>query len=595
MKFCFLSLLMLISLFSFSQDLTLQLIDEKSNDTIPYAHISSQGKLVAISDHFGRARIPESLEATYQITCVGFRPLTFSSQILTEHKVAILKLNPDDKILDAITITPTTLEDMIKEVYDQISNKYISEPHLLEGKLSEKYMDTIGHVHIKSIANLKVQKEAYTKPHNKGQVKLDSLSRIYDVAQPLYAQIHAGAHIPHRFDFVMRREEFINPLSFNKYDYEYLGELELDGRVVDVIGFEPNPKSLLEGQFAGKLYLDMKEKLFLKAEYHYTKTGIFSNPESRWVDRRQFITEYKAGEEGWYFAYTWDEAVRKSDNFLLSQFFETTSVDFDTLVDWSYDERTHFHEVVEKKPADTLIVINEMPMVDSIPQVEFTRTSTGLYKLMSKLETGLGLKVYNLYQGNIDARADLNYHNTTLDIDQQFSIPTVDLGLFVDLLYKISNSLYVRFSQSESFSQKVRKGHWDLALMYRIRKKQGRPSDFNFLLGYGEYVSRFKFDKQNDVRPFYQQRHRGLTGGVSYQLRLNARWKFGLSYNYFYALGAKEKFYLKEHYGLFNMFSRKHDYSTDMVNWEVNGEAQNTAVNIFSYHSFDISLIMALP
>lgn len=589
-----LSIFMLISASSFAQKFSLQLVDTQTNQPIPYAHISSEGKLVAITDHFGRARILRSTGMSYQVSCIGYRPLKFSDQPLSENQMTVLKLNPDQKILNAVTITPTKLEDMIREVYDNIPSAYVPTSHLLIGELVERYMDTLGHVHISSTAQLQVQKSTYSKPHNKGEVKVDSLSRVYDVTQPLYAQIHAGAHIPHRFDFVMKRVEFINPPSYSKYNYEYLGELMLNGRLVDVIGFEPNPKSMIEGQFGGKLYLDMKEKVFLKAEYHYTKTGIFSNPESRWVDRRQFITEYKPTNQGWCFAYTWDEAVRKSDNFLLSQYFKTSSVSFDTIADWTYEERTHFHDIVEREQADTMIVINEMPRIDSIPQVQFTRNSSIRYKLASKIEMGFGIRLFSLNQSDLNARATVDYNGEAISIDQQFSIPSVDLGIQCDMSYPITDQLFVRFGQSLSFSQMVKKGNWDLGMMYRIKKEHGRPSDFNFLVSYGENLSRFKFDKQGGIRPFYQQRFRGLTGGVRYHLRLNAMWKIGLGYNYFYTLGAKEKFYLKEHYGLFDMFSKKHKYSSDLMDWEINEETQDDPVNIFNHHSFDISLVMAL-
>lgn len=589
-----LSLIMLLNFSSLAQEYKVQILDEQSNQPISYAHISSEGKLATITDHFGRANIPRSAGMSYQVTCIGYRPLHFTDQLLSENHTTTIKLNPDEKILDTVTITPTTLEDMISEVYENIPKAYLSKPHLLRGELIEKYMDTLGHVHINSAAQLQVQKAPYSKQHNKGEVKLDSLSRVYDVTKPLYTQIYAGAHIPHRFDFVMKREEFINPSSFSKYNYDYQGEYEIQNRLVDVIGFEPNSSSLIEGQFAGKIYLDMKEKVFLKAEYHYTKTGIFSNPESRWVDRRQFITEYKLTEQGWCFAYTWDEAVRKSDNFLLSQYFKTSSVGYDTAIDWAYEEKTHFHDIVETEPADTMIVINEIPMRDSIPQVQFTRTSTGLYKIKSKLETALGFRMYSLNEGEIAATGDVAYQSETLRINESFSLASVDIGLFWNLKYRVAKSIYAQFNQSESFSKRVRKGNWDLGLIYRIRKQQGRPADFNLSLGYAEFTSRFRFEKQEGVEPYYLQRHRGLTTGLSYEIRLNGLFKLGFGYNYFLPISSTEKFYLKEKYGIFNFFSKKHEYSTDLISWEMDGEDQADPLNIFNNHSFDLSLIIGL-
>ncbi|SMD34050.1 hypothetical protein SAMN04488029_1813 [Reichenbachiella faecimaris] len=594
MKLSFVSLLILSSLSSLAQEYYIQVQNAQSGNPIPYAHISSSDKLVTITDHFGRARIPRSSDVSYKISCIGYRLLTFSDQLLSVDEMTIIKLNPDEKILDAVTITPTTLEDMIKEVYDNIPNAYITNPHLLKGELIEQYMDTLGHANINSCAKIQVQKESYTRQHKKGEVKIDSLSRIYDVISPLYTQIHAGAHIPHRFDFVMKREEFINPLTFNKYNYEYLGEFELNESLVDVIGFEPNPKSLIEGQFAGKIYLDMKEKVFLKGEYHYTQTGIFSNPESRWVDRRQFITEYKPSENGWYFAYTWDEAVRESDNFLLSQYFKTKSIDYDTAVNWGYEEKIHFHDIVEKEPADTLIVNNEMQLSDSIPQVAFIRTSTGYYRFLSKIEAGYGIKFYSLNPASIHANGVVDYQGNSLLIDESTSMQTIDIGLYYFVRYQLKQNVFFQFGYAENFWNDTQKRNWDLGMLYRLSLKSLRPSNLNVKVSYTQFVSQFRFDKRAGLEPYFQQRHHGILGGLGYEIRLNGLFKLGLEYNYFHYINTNEKFYLKEKYGLFNLFSKKHDYDSDLVGWEVNGESQSLPVNIFDNHSFDLTLIIAL-
>ncbi|MEO9805295.1 MAG: hypothetical protein ABJF04_18700 [Reichenbachiella sp.] len=565
------------------------LLEKNSSKKIPYAHILQGKQLVTVSDHFGNAQINnENLEVDYTISCIGFGSLQIRLSKLNPNQRNIVFMTPDRKILEAIIITPTSLTDMIAEVYSNIPNAYQSKPHMLSGVLEERYMDTLGHANISSSAELQIQKAAYLNRNTKGEVKIDSLARQYDVKENQQYQIYAGAHIPHRFDFVMRREEFINPNSFDKYMYTYKGEREVDNRKLEVIQFEPKSKGLLGAHFRGKIYLDMNEKVFVKAKYEYTKFGILSNTASRWADQRVFITEYKSGSEGWYFAYTWDEAVNYERNFLLSQYYRTSEVTPDTISDWNYEERTHFVEAIEAKTADTVVIISKP---NALPDGSYARKRRFL-EFIKKIEAGFGLELYKLNAQNIDANADLIYNFEAISLNESFRIPSFDIGLSSTFRYRIRPNYILLLNQSENYNQSIKKSRWSLGMAYRLNFETLRPTHLSFSMSYAEFKNQFMFDKQLGLTPIYQQKASGLMGGLNYEIRVNPKWKIGLSYNYFYSFNDKERLYVKKKYGLFNLFSKKHDYPQESIVWR--SDEGLTTPDVFDRHSFALTLMLSL-
>ncbi|MBU2884887.1 carboxypeptidase-like regulatory domain-containing protein [Gilvimarinus agarilyticus] len=591
-------LLTCLLLFSFflvfaqkDQSKSFQLLDANTSMPVPYAHIIHEDRLIAMTDYYGNFKLKlNGTEGQYLVSCIGYENLIFNITRLSGHSFEKLWIKPSERLLGEVTISPTSLQDMIAEVYDNIPKAYTSTPHLLIGVLHEKYTDTTGHVHISSEALLQVQKLDYKSQRNRGDVKIDSLSKKYDVKDTLYSKIYAGAHIPHRFDFVMRKEDFINPNGFDKYDYSYLGEWESNNQKLTVIGFEPKTMGPMNGQFRGEMYIDFDQKVFVKAEYEYSRMGFMSNPLSRWADKRTFISIYEQSSDGWYLSSTWDEAVRSKDNFVLSQFYETKQVHFDTMTHWTYDEKIHLQEAVAEQKADTIIA--ESKSKDHIKTVGYDRGRK--FNWLDRIEVGYGLKYYLFNTYTLSSVGSTTYNSQNFNVTDTFDIKKGYLNLLTTIRYRLLPNFLLTFNAAGSFNEVVRNESMDLGILYLFDLKTSRPSYISTSIAYAHYKNLLMYEEINQTTPIYEKKERGIQLGIGYEFRLNPNWKLALSYKNFVSLNEGERYYLQEKYGFMNLLKKKHNYPKKEIIWVNDENSINAIPQLFKSHSFDISFIFSV-
>jgi len=564
------------------------IIQNKTNlERIAYAHISHNYQLLAISDYNGKFQMAIDESNEYKISCIGYQAYFFNSGDVTPEKLNTIRLEPDLRILDAIVVTPETLENMIAEVYYNIPKKYPIDPHLLQGILEERYVDTSGHINIFSFAKINVKKSGYQNKQVRNEVRVDSLYRIYDVTQVLSYKISAGAHIPHRFDFVMRKEEFIHPKSFSKYDYSYLGDIEQGGRKLDVIRFSPKSETFTGANFRGKMYLDLEEKVFVKAEYFYTKAGLFSDRHSAWAEKRMFITEYAPNNGIWYLSYTWDEATNKKQNFVLKQVFQTKAIYSDSLVDWSYDERFQYQEILEQKKADSLIVVGGSINAPKPEKTIFKRYK--IYNTLNRLSMSFGLRAYALQSGYWNINAQVPNGGSGIVLQKSFNVWPMDIGLFFSYNYNLIGNTFLLMSFSENFNPDIKLSTFEAGVTQRLPLLSKRPSFVGLSVSYRKRKTRFIFEKNNDYKPILALIEKGITGSLSYEFDLNTRWKLGIASNYFYSIGSNSsQLYLEKKTGFLNLFTEKKSVDIGDINLTVNGELSTTAPQTFKAFSFDL-------
>lgn len=234
--------------------LQFQLKDQISQEPIPYAHISSKGKLITISNYAGylSIHIGHNLDSI-TISSVGYE--THAVQIdrsKTTGENQIIYISPSSNKLNEVIITPQSLKTLIAEIYEQIPNKYCSEPHILVGKYQEYYKDTSNNIIAQMDFEIEVYKKGYTTKNIRGEIAVKKYNRNLKDTFDINHIISAGPHIPHRFDFVMKRDGFINPHKNSGYAYTFLQEIKYNNRKVEVISFQPKKGSLLGVSFFWK-------------------------------------------------------------------------------------------------------------------------------------------------------------------------------------------------------------------------------------------------------------------------------------------------------------------------------------------------------
>ncbi|UXP32020.1 hypothetical protein N6H18_16885 [Reichenbachiella agarivorans] len=560
-------------------------------EAISYAHISHDGQLDAISNYKGQFHLVVTAGVTYQITCVGYQPYDFSADNLKLEGENVLTMRADQKVLDTVVVTPFSLEDIIKQVYAKIPEHYQNQKHVLIGDLVEYYKDTSYVTQVQTEAKIEVSKSSYEHKSSGGEVKLDTIqSQVYGSSSVKYL-IGAGGHISHRFDFVMQRADFISPMTLSKYDYQYLGELEQGGRKLDVIQFNPKSEHVTGGQYRGKLYLGMLEEVFVRAEYYYSPAGFYTDFNSRWADRRMFITEYVPDAYGkWYLSYVWDEAVSFEDDFLLEQHFRTTGLIQDTLSRWTYDQQLFFRETLVQK--GIAMQPGDSKSKTKMEAVVYDKASK--LNWLDRIEVGYGLKYYLFNTYTLSSVGSTTYNSQNFNVTDTFDIKKGYLNLLTTIRYRLLSNCLLTFNVAGSLNEVVRNESMDLGILYLFDLKTSRPSYISTSIAYADYKNLLMYEEINQTTPIYEKKERGIQLGIGYEFRLNPNWKLALSYKNFVSLNVGESYYLQEKYGFMNLFKKKHSYPKNEISWVNDQNSIDAIPQLFKSHSFDISFIFSV-
>jgi hypothetical protein len=219
-------LLWLLCLPAFAQEAPLLrglVLDADTHQPIPNAQIGIAGnKLGTSTNQEGRfaLRVPAAYAATeLEIALLGYRRYVRPLPPLPGPELRIeLKSSPAS--LGTVAVSSSVM-GIIKEAVARIPRNYPTRPTQLTGFFRESDDNVTSHqYYYLGEALLEVQKAGYQHPRDDGQVKILQLRRVdLRPARPDGAGLVpinwiAGSFIPHRFDFVHNRPEFIQEAHF---------------------------------------------------------------------------------------------------------------------------------------------------------------------------------------------------------------------------------------------------------------------------------------------------------------------------------------------------------------------------------------------
>jgi hypothetical protein len=504
---------------------------------------------------------------------------------VTNGKSIIIKLSPSNQALNEEVVTPNSLKSLIAEIYREIPNKYYSTPHKLIGNYQEFYKDTSNNINANINSKIEVIKDSYRNKNKKGVVKIKEYNRDISDSSKFEHLIGAGPHIPHRFDFVMRRDEFINPDKFNQYKYTFIKEVMYKNRLLDVIKFEPK-KSIFGSSFYGKIFIDSKEKVFLKAEYNYTNYGFLVNRHSNWAKRRKFITEYKKQNGMWHLYYTWDEAVSRNKDFKLTQEFYTNTISLDTLQSLKVIDKINYRDVFLLKE-DTISINNNISKEEIVNRL---MKQNKTLKILSKAEFSYGIKFLQIPSQKFTLSNNIGFEGSPKTVSSNFRNFTFEPALSFNISYKIEKKWQLNYSSAQNFRKDWKIEIHDFGLSKRFELKTERPLSLNLGLSYQSTKNTFSFPKINGFTPKYEKKYSGLNGSLKLELALDSRKQFYIGYNYTYQLSEKDKFYLERKHGFLNLKKDKRNYDLNNINLQVDGVSTTNFPDVFISSSFDLGL-----
>ncbi|QKG57595.1 carboxypeptidase-like regulatory domain-containing protein [Hymenobacter sp. BRD128] len=273
-----------------------RVLDADTHQSIPNAQVGIGGNRLGTSTNAeGRfaLRVPAAYRSSeLEVALLGYRPYRHPLPPLPGPELLIeLKISPAS--LSTVTVTASA-EGIIREAVARIPLNFPVRPSQLTGFYRESDDEATRQRYDYLVEGLlRVYKPGYQYPHDQGQVQvLESRRGDLRPARPgaPLAPINwiAGAFVPHRFDFVHTRAEFIDAAHFKDYQYRLSPQTTFQGRAVYVVTFGPRPGAD-RANFAGEVYIDERSYAFLGARWHRTPAGI----------RRERMLVFEASERAY--------------------------------------------------------------------------------------------------------------------------------------------------------------------------------------------------------------------------------------------------------------------------------------------------------
>ena len=353
-------LLWLLCLPAFAQEAQLLrgvVFDADTHQPIPNAQVGiADNKLGTSTNQEGRfaLRVPAAYASTeLEVALIGYRRYVRPLPPLPGPELRIeLKINPASLGTVAVSSSVTSI---IKEAVARIPRNYPTRPTQLTGFFRESDDNVTSHeYYYMGEALLLVQKAPYQHPSDDGHVKILEMRKVdLRANHPGGAGLVpinwiAGSFIPHRFDFVHSRPEFIRESHFKDYQYHLTPQTTFQGQPVYVISFGPKPGTD-RADFAGELYIDEQSYAFLGANWHRTLSGIRRESVLLFeASERAYRVDYQRYAGRWHLKSVWYNTLGKpiggQTRRHLAEFI-TTAIDTTQSQTISYVEQTQFGDI----------------------------------------------------------------------------------------------------------------------------------------------------------------------------------------------------------------------------------------------------------
>ncbi len=330
-------------------------VDAETRQPIPHAQVGvADNRIGTTTNENGRFVLsvpPAYQQGRLTVALLGYKNYAQPLPPLPGPELRIaLQIVP--AALGEVQVTGSVL-GIVKEAVARIPQNYPTRPTRLTGFYRESDNAQVdGHYQYLVEGVELVGKAPYTKPHDDGTVQILQARKVDMQTAVLVGATfwYAGPFLPHRFDFVHNRLDFINEKHFDEYAYRLTKQSEYQGRPVFVVAFGPTPGTK-RANFEGQLYIDVNSYAFLGAEWHRTPEGIAREGMSFEATERAYRIDYQPYAGRWHVKSIWYNTLGKflsnSPIRHLAEFV-TTAIDTAQFEGPRYAERAQFYDIFRR-------------------------------------------------------------------------------------------------------------------------------------------------------------------------------------------------------------------------------------------------------
>lgn len=552
-------------------------IIDTDGSPVPFAHVRIEGSTKGtVANRRGQFQllVPEQVSGgSIMISAVGYQ-----TQILQMGSIPDrITLQPDVIQLQEVVIVPRDYAlELVQKAISKIPENYPNTREKLTGFLREStYWQKEGPKAPLYVAESVIEaiKEGYDKKHDKGIIKLiEGRNYQSDGLQALDTRIYAGAHHPHRFDAVMKREELLNRPE--KFEFELTDTLRNQGKDLFVVAFNGEGK-----RPSGEIYIE--DESFAITEISFTYDHYTVADDQRIMLDYQ-VTYRQDDDQKWRLARTYYFTTfnkQQKELVLTSEFISTDHAP--EPADIPYIERVHFsdyllYETQTYNPdfwADYDILLGD-PEVEALfantidPESQnnqqdsktspLEQSEPPLLRILRRFSADYGISHAPLkiqpYQ--------LSFSNNALSIDENQTGRTLhSVSFTVGLRYRLFDRLHLGY-RTELPLTRGQVQHVNIALLYPINvTPQQRPIYVTPMVGLSFTQLRYRLGKYETDESFtirgrefdsnktlvsFQDRQTRAMAGISIGVELAGKFQLYTAFHYYHAFSSTQGLFFEE-------------------------------------------------
>ncbi len=329
--------------------LTGRILDAKTRQPIPYAHVGIAEKAIGTTSGYdGRyeLKLPQDMQdGEFSVSFIGYE--TYRRRVRDVKDGATVSLKPAvTGLTEVIVMDRNAILNIIRKAVAAIPKNYPTSPSNSLAFYRESLTDDSLRYKYLAEGVLQVYKTSYENT-KEGQVGLVQ-GRKVNLRDPLDTTVRSGftsGHMAaHRFDFVKNREDFIDEALFPVYQYRLERMTTYNDKPVYVIAFSKNgeaasspvakrkpgllnvltgifdakdePASETKARLEGRVFIEKDSHAFLRAEFEITEEGLKRNNDyplysGSW-NANKYTVNYRKSGDRWYFSDALREGERRN-------------------------------------------------------------------------------------------------------------------------------------------------------------------------------------------------------------------------------------------------------------------------------------------
>ena len=562
-----------------SEHVSGHVVDQRG-EPIPFAHVRIDGTYSGtLTNIYGNFQLNVPSRATTKLTfsCIGFAEKTLGIPLGGSMKIT---LDEDLISLQEVVIVPEDYaRELVLAAIEQIPENYPTQTERISGFIRETLSkDSLAdRLHYISEAQTEVSKSTYARATARDDVKLIKGRKLNVDTVNLRLRIYAGAHLPHRFDYVMNRKGPLNPRKMDNYIYQVDDTVKYQGKRLFRVGYlsrdgyESGTLSILEGTHA-IVSVERKEsnERFKTAslikinerQYLNTITNYDNHEDSLWrLNYIRYSTMFINDEDSIYLnsLYTSHDFQAEKEKILYAEriqygdFLTEQVNEFDpnywsdfnvTLPDRTFDEK--YEQKPTQEPGATKDLTSIKRTLNIIQRLEFS------YNVRS-MNTSIAANDVGFNQGEIMV-------DQRIDQDDRYY-----WSLSSSISYRFKKKFFLKFESTRSLKRRQSADRF-IGITYRQPLKKGGRVFLAGSLGYNQMVfnrslgqvaltentslNGKKIDADR-VDVYSTSINHSLLGSLAFLYEINRRLKFMVGVDHFTPFGGRNGLTFIEDQGIF--------------------------------------------